>query len=184
MFSINPYIISMLGKKIGCDITQPHGASLLRNDIESKTGEYLSLNTIKRLVGIIPYDFNPRPVVLEILARYLDFSSWKILNDYVNNHISEFTSEPSLIDLTSLKEGKEVSIEWEPDRKILIRHLGGGEYHVVSAENSKLKANDVLIISAAGEGFPFVAKSVIREGKNLGSYTASAERGISLMKIL
>ena len=184
MSILNPYIITLLSKKVGYDVTDPHGASLLRNDIESSTGEYLSLNTIKRLLGVLPYEFNPRPVVLDILAKYLDFPSWENLSDYINDHISEFGAEEVMTDLRNLPENQKIIIEWEPDRRILISHKGEEDYMVEESENSKLHKGDILKVSMVGKGIPFMVKSVIRDGEDLGTFTAATQRGISGFKLL
>lgn len=184
MFKLQPFILSLLENKLGHDLSSAHGASLLREDIESTTGEYLSLNTIKRLVGILPYKFNPRPIVLEIIARYLNFPSWVTLEVYANDHISEFGAQEVMIYLQNLPLKQKIVIEWEPDRKILISHLWDREYLVEESENSKLIKGDILKVSMAGKGIPFMVSSVVREGQDLGTFTAATQRGISGIRIL
>lgn len=69
--------------KAGFDVTTAAGATMLANDIESKTGERLAANTIKRLVGVIPYNNKPRITTLNIIARYLGWPSWEsLMNDH------------------------------------------------------------------------------------------------------
>lgn len=63
--------IKLLSEKSGRDVTTPVGADYLRNDIEATTGEPLSLNTVKRLTGLLPYDSEPRQSTLDILAGYI-----------------------------------------------------------------------------------------------------------------
>ncbi|MDE5807494.1 MAG: hypothetical protein K2H76_05205, partial [Muribaculaceae bacterium] len=73
----------LLSKQANCDVTTPHGANILRNDIEARTGENLSINTIKRIVGVIKSDSSPRLSTRDILARYLGFENWKHLQSKV-----------------------------------------------------------------------------------------------------
>lgn len=182
MANLDPYVISMLSHKLGTDVTTPAGATQLSHDIESVTGEHLGRNTVKRLMGIIPYENNPRRATLEILANYLGFESWAVLTAYINDRVSQFGNEP-FMSLNDVADGKKVRIEWQPDRKIVIQQRGEGRFEVISSENSKLKAGDILEQASASQGFPLLVKSVIRGGKNLGTYTAAAEFGVSKLSV-
>ena len=142
------------------------------------------MNTIKRLVGLLPYDSHPRESTLEIIARYLGFSSWQILSDMFNDKISEFNVGNGFIDLKELPLDILIKIEWEPDRKLVIKHLKEGDYQVVFSENSKLKIGDILLLSQIGVGFPFIVKEVIRKGNSLGNYTSASLEGISKVEII
>ena len=181
---LDSVVIEMLCGKCGYDVTTPPGAESLQKDIESSIGERLSINTVKRLTGIIPYDSSPRPITLEIISRYLGYSSWKILEDEVNGKISGFESGQSFIEVSSLRSGVTIIMEWEPNRKIFICHLGEGICKVVSSTNSKLIAGDLLKLSQIAEGFPFIVKEVIRDGKSLGNYNAARAKGVKIIKIL
>ena len=181
---LDDVFIKLLNQKTGCDVTTAYGATVLRNDIESLTGENLSANTIKRLVGNLPYNSSPRDTTLEILAKYLGYDSWQLLNDYLNQKISEFNFDNVFYELEKLPANQRIEIEWEPNRKILIRHTSGYEYEVIKSENSKLLEGDILTLSQIAVGFPFIVRKVIREGKDLGSYTASTELGLKKIMIL
>ncbi len=63
------------------DVTTPAGASVLALDIEKKTGCCLGLNTVKRLVGVIPSDVTPRRTTLNVLANYLGYPDWELLQE-------------------------------------------------------------------------------------------------------
>ena len=181
---LNKILIKMLSEKTGRDVTTLSGADYLRNDIEASTGENLSLNTVKRLTGVLPYESEPRQSTLEIIAKYLGYGSWKLLSDYVNNKISEFNTANGFIELTTLPLGCEIILSWQPNRRILIRHIGKGNYIVVKAENSKLLAGDTLSLSQIAIGFPFIVKQVIREGRDIGNYTAAPSEGLSSIKLI
>lgn len=69
---LNRLILEKLSEKIGQDVTTPAGASVLQLDIESVTGESLSLNTVRRLVGVIQSEkLTPRRTTLNIIANYI-----------------------------------------------------------------------------------------------------------------
>ena len=175
---LNGIVIKMLTEKSGVDVSTKAGAEFLRNDIESTTGEALSLNTIKRLTGILTYNSDPREITLDIIARYLGYKDYNLLLTAINNKISDFNTLSNFIDLNSQPVGREFIIKWEPDRVIKIRHMGDGVYRVEESFKSKLLKGDLLSLSQIAEGFPFMVKEVVREGQILGSYTAAQTEGV------
>ena len=175
---IDKNIIKLLSQKTGKDVTTPMGASMLRNAIEAETGQHLGLSTVKRLLGVIPYNYTPRVDTLEIISKFLGFESWQLLQDFINDKISHFGEDDLFIDLVLLPANALIDVVWEPNRKILLRHIGGNEFIVENAENSKLQSGDILTLSSLAKGFPFMAKAVIRNQENLGPYTAAKELGI------
>lgn len=179
----NSVIIKYLSDKCGCDVTTPSGATILANDIESKTGERLTPNTIKRLVGILRYDNAPRDTTLAIIAKYLGFTSWKLFVEHVNNRLSDFSAENPFVEVAGLPEGSLISFSWEPDRTIKLIHCGSGGCRVVDVANSKLLKDDRVAITQLANGYPFMAKEVIRSGQSLGSYIAAKITGISNLKV-
>lgn len=181
---MNPALINLLSKQANCDVTTPYGAGILRNDIEAKTGEYISINTIKRMVGILEPGHSHRLHVMNIVALYLGFASWRMLEAYLERKISGFNAPNPFIDLESLPENRLVGISWAPDRRITLRHLEGKVYRVEESINSKLQPGDLLTLSQAAVGFPFYAGRVERDGNSLGSYTAASQKGISELSLI
>lgn len=175
---LNVIVIKMLSQKARIDVTTKAGSEFLRNDIESETGEALSLNTVKRLTGILSYTSTPREITLNIIARYLGYKDYSLLQATIDNKISDFNTPPNFIDLSSQPVGKDIVITWKPDRVIKILHLGDGIYRVEESLNSKLSKGDMLTLSQVSEGFPFMVKEVIRGGQVLGSYTAAQTEGV------
>lgn len=180
---LNRTVIDLLSEKTGRDVTTSYGADYLRNDIEAVTGESLSLNTVKRLVGNLQYDSTPRVVTLNIISRYLGFDSWQILHEYLTGRISGFNVEEVFIDMTTQPIGCLLKIKWQPDRCISIKHLGNGRYVVTESANSKLHSEDILSLSQIAEGFPFIVKTVERKGENLGNYIAAKKQGVDSIEI-
>lgn len=175
---LNQTLIDLLSEKAGRDVTTANGAEYLRNDIEAVTGEYLSRNTVKRLVGNLPYESTPRILTLNIVSNYLGFSSWQLLQEYLSGRISDFNVEDAFIDLTTQPLGRVVILRWQPDRYVSIRHLGKGKYEVEESRNSKLNVGDILHLSQVAQGFPFMVKTVERNGESLGTYVAAKKLGI------
>lgn len=176
-------IIKMLSEKAGVDVTSKAGAEFLRNDIEARTGEALSLNTMKRLVGLLPYDSSPREITQDIIARYLGFGNGRMLQEFIDNKISDFKTPEGFIDLKALPKDTGLIICWNPNRRIHLKHSGEGVYEVKEAENSKLLKGDILVLSQVAEGFPFMVSDVRRAGHSLGNYTAAQTEGVSSVEV-
>lgn len=181
--AFNSVIIHYLNIKAGFDVATPAGATNLAHDIEATIGEKLAANTIKRLVGVIPYNNTPRLTTLNIIGRYLGFSSWENFCEGLNYGSSAFGSFYPFIEVCKLKPGARISFKWEPGRKITIRHITACKCEVTRSTNSKLQVGDILFITQLSDGFPFYVKEVIREGSSLGSYCAARETGIYDIKV-
>ena len=73
-------LINMLSRKAGRNIATPHGCEWLCHDIAACTNESISVNTLKRLTGVLK-DYNDGKIHLrgankDILARYLGYKEW------------------------------------------------------------------------------------------------------------
>ena len=85
----SPYVIDLLKRKSKKDFRLSGDCEYLALDIESVTGEHIGVNTLKRLLGFIDDEREPRPSTLDIIARYLDFENWDLLkcfDDKSNSH--------------------------------------------------------------------------------------------------
>lgn len=180
---LSPYIISQLSKRAGCDVTSTAGATILCHDIASVTGERLSVNTIKRLTGVLTYDNRPRLTTLDIIARYLGYESWRSLKAGEIAIGSDFSNKRLFTDMTALPEGQRVKITWEPGRVLALTHRGAGLYAVAQSVNGKLRAGDLVQLSMLRVGFPFIAADVERDGFSLGEYAAAPDTGITSLTI-
>ena len=177
-------ILKMLSAKSGININTPAGCEQLRNDIEVSTGEPLSINTVKRLAGVIPYDGAPRTVTLDIIARYLGYSSWSFLLNDLASTVSDFNMNHTIIDCTLLPPDTILRLCWEPGRRVELRSRGNGVFTVVSSEKSKLAVGDTVSLTMAVAGFPLYASEVVRNKTCLGTYTAAKECGITSAEII
>lgn len=181
---LTPLQLEKLSEKVGQDVTTPAGATMLQLDIETATGVSLGLNTVKRLVGVIPTEvIAPRLTTLNTIANYLGYPDWKAMDKDLNMEGSGFNQNNIFTEMSALPIGTRVEIGWRPDRRLIIRHDGDGIYEVIESRNSKLSPKDILSLSQLAVGFPFVTHDVIRDGKSLGSYQAALDAGITLLTI-
>ncbi len=177
-------IIDLLTKKAGVDVTTAAGSEWLCRDIAARTGENLGINTVKRFTGAAAEDVNPRQTTLDIISRYLGYRDWPEMKRAVyGNSSSRFKFPDRMIDARGVPVGGTVTLQWDPDRKIRIRHLRYAKYEVVEAENSKLQAGDILYLDKLMTRYPLFVRSVTRAGQELGPYTAAEEYGLTSVVI-
>ena len=177
------FLRRLLEEKAGYDPGTPHGAEKLQKDIATATGESLSVNTLKRLTGVLPYEGEPRASTLEILARFVGLQSAKALETVLKGTSSDFNLPDNFIDVKRLPTGQMLILEWSPGRRVVLRHLEGEEYLVEEAENSKLRTGDKIKLGYVAEGYPLIAADVVRNGKSLGEYSAARDEGITRVSL-
>ena len=88
----SPYVIDLLKQKSKKDFQLSGDCEYLALDIESVTGEHIGVNTLKRLLGFIDDEREPRPSTLDIIARYLDFENWDLLKCFDDKSNSSFSA--------------------------------------------------------------------------------------------
>lgn len=177
--ALHPKIIKMLGDKASADLTTPYGATVLHHDIETATGEHIALNTVKRLTGILDGKTGHTVTILDIIARYLGFSSYKLLETHIADNTSDFNINDGFLDTSMLPHGAVLELEWEPDRFLKIIHEEIDNFTIEESRNSKLQKGDQIRIPHLKTGFPLYAASVVRNGKHLGTYQAAAIKGLT-----
>lgn len=170
-------IISRLEESICRRLDDPAACEVLAHDIYKKTGEMLSVNTLKRLVGVINYESSPRVQTLNIIARYLGAADWRQLRMALDDEISSFGRNPG-IEAASLPEGATLELRWSPGRRVVVRHESGDDFTVVESDGSKLAAGDRFRAKCIVEGFPLLATGLMRGGVAIGDYCAAKEYGL------
>ena len=176
--TLDPYIQKLIRDRITCDLTRPSQFDALALDMESKTGEHIGVNTLKRLFGILP-DVTPTESTLQTVARYLGYGSWRLLAKAVEDKNSEIDGENTAIYPSDLPLGTKISISYEPQRHIVIKILADGLCRVESVSGGKLMVGDLLDVPMVIVDQPFIAKCLIRAGKDIGSYKGGIEGGVT-----
>ena len=174
----SPYVTDLLKQKSNKDFRLSADCEYLALDIESVTGEHMGVNTLKRLLGFINDEREPRISTLDVIARYLGFDNWDVLSVYDSRSNSSFESSAEEIRVSDLTVGQVIQISYLPDRQIEIQYLGANRFCVQKSVNSKLRADDEITITHIVQGYPLLVSEVIREGKSLGSFTAGKAQGI------
>lgn len=175
----SPYITELLQQKVKRELRLSSDCEYLALDIESVTGEHIGVNTLKRLLGFIDDEREPRPSTLDIIARYLDFENWDLLKCFDDKSNSSFSATEDEIRTIDLSPGQRIKISYLPDRLIELEYGGDGRFVVRESQNSKLQEDDELEIAHIVKGYPLLVSQVRRGGADLGSFTAGKAQGIS-----
>ena len=168
----------------GQALRYPGDFTALSEDVFDKTRERVSVNTMKRLFGIIGPEVEPRQSTLDILARYLGEDDWAAFQARLSGKgNSDFEKDPRSVDAATLAVGAQVSFRYHPDRKVTMEHLGAGRFRIMASENSKLKADDIVSVRSFCPGYPLYANSVFRDGVDLGPFVAGKVAGLADLHI-
>ena len=174
----------IVARQIGRTLESPADYEYLSEQIQKKTGEYLSPTTLKRVFGHIPYEGQLRPTTLSILARYAGYNGWQ---DYLDKqHVESGFIAAQRVVANELNKGQKICIAWNPDRECLIEHLGEGRFVVLHAQNSTLQIGDQFTATQFILGQPLTATEVVsvREPRQQDTYIAGAKTGLTKIELL
>lgn len=173
-----------LEAKLGKEIRLPTDCVILALDIEQVTRQHIGTNTLKRLLGFIHDEREPRTTTLDIIASYLGYESWQTLMLAEENSNSDFQISEGGIDVCQLPIHTKVQIKYYPNRKVIMEYQGNYLFRVIVSENSKLQVDDTIEVHHILPSFPLIASNVIRAGKSLGKFSAGQAFGLSSVTII
>ncbi len=175
----------MLEHKLGQQIKYAYDCQTLMFDIEKHTRQRIGLNTIKRLMGFLENDIEPRKNTLDIIAIYLGFLSWDKMNACISeNGNSTFDDTDEDIVSPELPTGTIIEFDYDPQRTVRLKHISGDEFLVEKSVNSKLIKGDHIWVSKFIMYCPLYADKVVRNNSDMGRFTAGKEGGLQAIRIL
>jgi hypothetical protein len=172
-------IRELLKQKSGLALRLPSEAEQLVLDIESNTREHIGVNTMKRLLGMIADEREPRATTLDVIARYLGYAHWGTLSAVEGKSNSSFSASEGELRSSELPSGAWVEVNYHPGRHVVLRHVSGSRFLVEKSEKSKLFEGDSVDVDYFIQGYPIYVRQVVRNGINLGTFTAGKMAGIS-----
>ena len=174
----SPFVIELLRERSGCPLRVSADCEQLALDIASATNEHIGVNTLKRLLGFIADERSPRTSTLDVIARYLGYEHWDALRIYDEQTENSAFDDRDEYLACYLEPGQQLVISYPPNRSLTIEYLDGNRFRVLESENSKLIAGDLLTLTHIVRGYPLLVAEVIRDGQNLGAFTAGKAQGI------
>lgn len=143
--------------------------------------ERLSPTTLKRLWGYLPHEeVQTRRHTLDVLSRLVGFHDYEDFcarADGLDEVQSGILSEES-ITTEGMRRGQRLVITWRPDRRIVVRHEGNGEFVIVEAKNTKLSVGDTFRCHLMIQHEPLYLDDVSHQGQPSMVYVAGQRDGV------
>lgn len=178
------FLKARIEAKWGGRLETPKDFELLAEEIFSKSKGAISTSTLKRVWG---YDKSKSATslrMLDILAGYVGFSSFRSFQNSLKKN-SAFSSSfltTSYIESCELKKGEHIILGWNPNRLVELEYLGKDRYRVVSNKNSKLREKDEFAVSAFIQGYPMYISHIERDGEKTSMYAAGVKDGLTVVQ--
>lgn len=179
------YLLTQVEKHYGRRVATATDFEALSVFIEHETGELLSASTLKRLWGYVSSRPSPRKDTLDILCRFIGHRDFRAFCDSLKK--TEAFASNFLTDLavysSDLEPGTMLTIGWNPNRLVTLKHLGGGAFEVTASENSKLLPGDRFELSHLMKGYPLFIPRILRAGEYTPAYVAGNDGGLTLLRV-
>lgn len=180
-------LISITNHNIGFTPTTPSEFNSLCWKIQKKTGQSISLSSIKRLWGYVKYDGFPATTTLNILAQFNDYKSWEsfLMSDAVNTGISDsgFLKD-SVINTGDLNPGDRMLIEWDDNKSLEIECIAGQIFRVEKSNNIKLLYGDTMVLHTVCIGLPIYVTDITRGEEHIPAYIGAKKGGVRKITVL
>ena len=179
------YLLTQVEKRYGRRIATSTDFEALSVFIEHETGELLSASTLKRLWGYVTSRPTPRKDTLDILCRFIGYRDFRVFCDNLKTtdaFASQFFTGETVYS-SDLAQGAQLTIGWNPNRLVTLKHLGGGTFEVLSSENSKLLPGDRFEVSHLMKGYPLFIPRILRDGRYTPAYIAGNDGGLKLLRV-
>lgn len=180
-------LIRITNKNLGFEPHTPSEFNQVSFIIQKKTGQTISLSSMKRLWGYVNYNSTPSQNILNILARFNDFDDWE---DYLRRYGTEGIDESShflnenMVESDSLTSGEEMLISWDKDKSCRLRYIGNHRFLVIESSNIKLMAGDEFMMHSVTVGLPFFAAEIRRGEEFITGYIGARASGVkSILKV-
>ncbi|MDE5869705.1 MAG: hypothetical protein K2H18_05690 [Muribaculaceae bacterium] len=163
-------------------LSSPSDFSFLSERLRQEGLGYVSPTTLKRVWGYIADkgdNYIPSNFTLRSLCGLLGFKDW---SQYCESSMSiqsaEYTGQ--FVETRFLSTDIEISILWNPNRRIRLRHIKPSLFEVIENENSRLRVGDVVECNCFTQHAPAFFR-VFRQNVTPLSYIAGSAQGISFV---
>ena len=170
-------------KTIGRKMCTPLDYAFLAKSIHEETSETISTTTLKRFWGYLDKSkvYTPFKFTLDILSIYVGYKDWEAFKTQLNANVESAPVKNNVIYSTSLKPGDRLSIIWNPDRNVTVRHMGEDMFVVEESANSKLQVGDRFCCGVFIENEALYLSRLTRGEEVLGAYICGKETGVKFL---
>lgn len=165
----------------------PKDFECLYNTIRERTNETIGLNTLRRLWGYIDGYPTVRESTLDVLSRFVGYPDWHtFVADYCGVKGSESSHRivSATLGVDELTLGDMVAIEWNPNRRLVLRHKGDGVFEVTEASNSKIVVGDRFHCERFMISQPLYIDNLVHEDMPPTLFVVGKKGGITKIKRL
>jgi hypothetical protein len=147
----------------------------------SHTRERLSPTTLKRFWGYLKNEeVQTRPHTLDVLARFVGYKGY---DDFCSHADSSDEVQSGIrieerVSTEGMRLGQRLVITWHPDRRIVIRHLGGSRFEIMEAQNTKLCVGDTFRCHLMIQHEPLYLDGLVHQGLPETAYVAGQRDGV------
>lgn len=175
-------VIHHIEKKYGKPIRYASDCDAIAGEISSQTKKFVSVNTVKRLLGYISEEREPRLYTLDIIAEYLGCENWDVYWMQMCKRRGSNFGRIDSINISNLKIEDIIEFQYLPDRKVTIKYCGNFFFDVTDAQNSSLLIGDKIEVKQIITNYPMFIDDVIRNEEHLGQLTVGLPDGIKIVE--
>lgn len=160
-------------------LASPSDFVFLSDKLQRDGHGYVSPTTLKRVWGYIADkgdDYSPSNFTLRALCGLLGFSDWTEYRE-ANTTLQSKEYGGRFVETRFLPQDTEVTLLWNPNRRIRLRHIKPSLFEVVENENSRLHVDDVVECGCLTQHAPAFFR-VFRQNVAPLTYVAGSAQGI------
>ena len=168
----------------------PHDFKELQRSIILKVqNSSITDKTLKRFFGYDRTDDNSlvRLYTLDVLSQYVGFENWNAFLEHFRLQSGEGSGDfiGEEISSNDLNIGETLHIEWNPNRKSLLKYLGYLRFEIIETENSKWQVGDSFSCKHFILGKPLYVDNLTDKNGTLKSkmFVVGGKGGLTVVKV-
>ena len=166
---------------VGHELREARDFETLSHLILKGTRERLSPTTLKRLWGYLKNEeVQTRQHTLDVLARFAGYRCYEDFCAHPDNKedVQSGICIEDRVTTEGMRLGQRLIITWLPDRRIVVRHLGGSRFEILEVENSKLSVGDTFRCHLMIQHEPLYLDELNHQGLPPTAYVAGQRDGV------
>ena len=168
-------------RTFGRQLTEARDFEQLSHLLLTHTRERLSPTTLKRFWGYLRNEaVQTRPHTLDVLAQFVGYKSFEDFCAQAErlDEVQSGIRIEERVSTEGMRLGQRLVITWHPDRRIVIRHLGGSRFEIMEAQNTKLCVGDTFRCHLMIQHEPLYLDGLVHQGLPETAYVAGQRDGV------
>lgn len=169
--------------KMGYCFNTPTDFNNAANTVTQQTGRPISSTTLMRIWGYVQdgrSDYTPSIYTLSTLAIFLGYMDFRQFNrqHLTDEEVQSESYTGKSIAAEDIPLGAFVSVNWEPDRHCVLKHIKESHFEVAQASNCKVLVGDIVECVSFTQEAPLYCSRVWRDDQHVMTYIAGSKTGI------